>query len=228
MYVQTTLKCNMACAHCCFSCGPHRKEKVMSKWTFQNALKAAGGGYVTLGGGEPTTWHLLTWAIETALADKWVEGVHVITNGKKTRVVERLIGMQEIYHPRFTLGLSVDEFHESISLHILNWFKSHKMTHGSEFLYDKLKYQGRAKEFIEKTDGSEYCICDDMFVKPNGDVFQCGCPDAKKLGNVNFGQLLEYEQSECGSPKSKEAEDALKAKMTAVPALSGDLAGLQV
>lgn len=39
-------------------------------------------------------------------------------------------------------------------------------------------------------EGAETCTCPRVFVKPNGDIYQCGCKDSPKIGNV-FNKNLE-------------------------------------
>lgn len=36
-------------------------------------------------------------------------------------------------------------------------------------------------------DAEDKCVCPDIYVKPNGNIHQCGCPGSPKIGHVSTG-----------------------------------------
>jgi len=87
MYLQITTRCNMSCAHCCFSCTTQGED--MSIETFKNCLEFD-NEYIILGGGEPTIhplfWQLLGLSISSG--EVWLA-----TNGKETSIALALAKM---------------------------------------------------------------------------------------------------------------------------------------
>ena len=55
--------------------------------------------------------------------------------------------------------------------------------------------QGRALQLLEYDDNTDIerdgstCMCEEHIVKPNGNVYQCGCDEAPYIGNVNKGNI---------------------------------------
>jgi organic radical activating enzyme len=89
MYLQITTKCNMTCAHCCYSCGKNGKHM-----DYEMALRAMDficrydDETLTIGGGEPTLHPRFFDILRVALRD--FNYVWMATNGSQTKVMERL------------------------------------------------------------------------------------------------------------------------------------------
>lgn len=195
MYIMITSRCNMTCEHCCFSCTEEGED--MSLDTFRKILSMNKGNYITIGGGEPTLHpefkHFLIEAI--ASCDVWMA-----TNGSVKDNALLLARLAE----RGVLGcdLSTDHYHDygMVDPDVREAFKP------TEFSDDKRGYRdvsrnvqnvGRAADTgVGIEDG---CACSGLMIRPNGDVHWCGCPDAKKLGNVNtdFDVPDDHGESEC-------------------------------
>jgi MoaA/NifB/PqqE/SkfB family radical SAM enzyme len=178
MYIQITSKCNMSCKHC--GMNSKKKGEDMSLETFRNALKS-GDKSITLGGGEPTM-HPLFWQIlGESIANS--EYVWLATNGSNTEISIALAKIAQ----KGVIGcaLSQDRFHDPIDHTVIDAFTR---TDGHRNNDDHREIRNTEKNLIKagrcKT-GKEGCICEDIFVKPNGDVMACGCSDSVKLGNVN-------------------------------------------
>jgi len=186
-----TSKCNMRCAHCGFSCT--EKGEDMSLETFQKAINLASDNeeYICLGGGEPTIHPLFERFLLEAIAisDKDVPP-YIVTNGKETNraiMIARLIKNGVIGGK-----LSQDIYHESIDPKVVKMFKKigdHGITGISNVTKDNLVYSGRAKRIKNSHGGSpvKRCFCEEIFVRPNGIIYQCGCKDAPVIGNVDNG-----------------------------------------
>lgn len=188
MYLQTTLRCNMTCSHCAFNCHPNRKEHVMSQDTFANAIDLLDFQDICIGGGEPTTWKHLLWAIDYAHNSSNADYIAIITNGKKTDFIWKLLDYIEPYENVY-ISLSNDQFHESIDPNLFAYFKRKNMLHGVGYISpEHIVPMGRAltNRLSTSDDLSDHsCICNSAFVLPDGTIKQCGCPDAPIIGNVN-------------------------------------------
>lgn len=206
MYCQLTTRCNMTCAHCCFSCTS--KGKDMTKQTFEATIKLAVecDSLVTLGGGEPTIHpQFIDFLIHSiaelgAYADD--SGIHVITNGsieKPALLLAKLARSGVI-----SAELSRDQFHSKIEDSIIKAFTNpnqgkywlDKPSHDQRGVRSKyieprqLLNVGRArKNQLTETTEPE-CSCQDLFITPNGNVYHCGCKK-KYYGNVNADLCLD-------------------------------------
>lgn len=183
MYIQITDHCNMACAHCCYSCGP-RKKNFMTKKVYLAALRQAAdfGSYIAIGGGEPTT-HPDFWGfLGMALGERGIEGVWLATNGKIAWAARALAGLAA-GSERLGVALSMDAFHEPIDQETIQAFKDAKLEIRN--VTGKVVRKGRAVR-TGVWDIEDGCGCEDLFVDPNGNIWPCGC---KKLclGNVLTG-----------------------------------------
>lgn len=182
MYIQITTRCNMRCAHCCFSCT--RKGEDMSMEIFSKALSGGNDEYITIGGGEPTIHPLLFDFIEVAIEDRYIYSVHVITNGKRMRNALKMYEMMldsMVDNKIFTCSLSQDQWHEPIDSRVVQAFRQEGKIHSVSII----SKMGRAKKNNIAT--SEHCVCDDVFVKPDGSVWSCGCERQRKIGDVFSG-----------------------------------------
>lgn len=87
MYVRITDRCNMECAHCSYSSGPHSKVPDMDFDTFRRAAELCEnmGDGINIGGGEPTIhpefWDFLKHAVSHLGHEE--NSVWLATNGKR-------------------------------------------------------------------------------------------------------------------------------------------------
>ncbi len=205
MYIQITTRCNMSCKHCAMRCGKEGED--MSLKTFKAAIKIA--DQISIGGGEPTLhknfWQMLTSAIANC------EYVWLATNGSKTETALTLAKMAE----KGVIGcaLSVDPWHDPIHENVYKAFSYDKKYHPyvknddqREIRNVQMRYDDMAPWRNPEDGGDESnCVCEDLFVKPNGDVHVCGCFDSPKLGNVltGFETPEDYEFCTCWKKQVK-------------------------
>jgi len=167
MYIQISTRCNMECAHCCFSCKTKGIDMTME--IFKKALNLD-EEYITIGGGEPTL-HPNFWEI-MGLTIGFCENPHIITNGKITETAIALakLAQKEV----ISAGLSIDQFHESIDPKVVKAFKKGSYDSGYQYInsVSKIAKRGRGRNLFES---DHHCVCDDFFVDPKGFVWTCGC-----------------------------------------------------
>lgn len=179
MYIQITTACNMSCAHCAFSCSSQKRGTFMHKDIYLRVLKfcEGTGDFVTIGGGEPTL-HPKFWEfLGLALAANLDEGmIWMATNGsvKKTALALAKLAKSGV----IGCALSQDYWHDPIDHEVIQAFQDLEIRDVSEHIIDK----GAARE--NELGGKPGCACPDVHVKPNGDVYMCGCPDSLKLGGL--------------------------------------------
>lgn len=200
MYLQITTRCNMLCAHCCFRCTSRGTD--MSRDTFLAASRFASdhGMTITIGGGEPTVHPLLFDFIGIAAAHSDEERVpHVITNGKKKREALQLARLAQI--GAVSAELSRDKYHELVDTRVIDRFRELGSTRNNF----RILKAGRALDNqIYTEDDDDNCPCDDLFVSPNGKLWQCA-HKAKQLGTVfEPGNLPENVWDGCCSKAKRE------------------------
>ena len=217
IYLQLTEKCNMRCPHCCFAATT--KGTFMSREVFQKAIDLAKDHQwsITLGGGEPTLHpDIIEWAMEAARAsiDASMEmdgpATMIITNGKKTDVAIKLAQMAHL--GMIAAEVSRDPWHDEIDPRVVAEFTrynkpnphllgGHERGKGYAGVRNvsrsSLVAAGRAKTNgnIETRKG---CCCDALFIKPNGDVYQCGCQKTK-IGNILTDAIPERNLNQAGT-----------------------------
>ncbi len=194
MYVQITTRCNMTCSHCGFSCT--KKGTDMSLTTFNNALKYC-DEIITIGGGEPTLhpkfWEIIAKSI--AHYDVWLATNGSITDSALTLAKMAAKGV-------LACDLSLDDYHDPIDPKVIQAFQNNKKNY--------LTQNDNDSRGVRNVNGSEVnagrcdfgiddCICEDIIIKPNGDVKACGCVDAPTFGNVNTAVNIpdEWDRNEC-------------------------------
>lgn len=185
MYFQITTRCNAKCDHCVFNC-THKGED-MSWHTFLCALRFV-DEHILIGGGEPTV-HRQFRKMLTHLAECHPDiGVFTITNGYRKQDalwLFRLVhGQRALGYEGWGAELSVDYFHDHSKVDPLvrEAYTKAKMTrHVREIMS-----AGRAvdKMVYTKCPSKKFCVCEETFLKPNGNVHLCGCPDSPCVGNV--------------------------------------------
>ena len=233
MYFQITNRCNFSCSHC--GMNATAKGEDMSIDTFHKALEFNSNidSSITLGGGEPTIHPLFWQFLGESIAIS--ENVWLATNGSQTSIAIALAKLAK----KGIIGcaLSQDYYHEPIDSKVVKAF-----TKDSGYIQDRnsdcdfreircvnnsLVKSGRCK------DGEKGCICEDIFIKPNGDIFSCGCKKAAMLGNVclDFAEIIpeDWQWGECSAkqlPKVKEFLNNIKQKQKATKTTSKKLVEL--
>lgn len=182
MYIQITTRCNMLCAHCCYSCTEEGED--MSREVFVLACQLAErmNVYIDIGGGEPTL-HPLFWDfIGIALRYKSDFIVCTTTNGKITDQALALARVAKLKVLR--VDLSLDEYHEPIDYLVVKAFEK---SSGPAWNYDDFRGIrdvthdgtmepapfGRAASWADPKDIR--CPGNDLTVAPDGTIYACGC-----------------------------------------------------
>lgn len=190
MYIQITDHCNMACAHCGFSCGP-RKKNFMSMSLYEAAVEFFGDDSIVIGGGEPTLhpdfWKILGFTLGSAST------VWMATNGSMAKTSILLANMAK--SGIMGVALSRDHYHAEIDPRVVRAFHG---TGAGQYYYDrhrddlreirdvshKIMKAGRAARTM--TWHEEGCVCEGIMVDPNGNIWSCGCKRLL-LGHVLSG-----------------------------------------
>ncbi len=194
MYIQVTTRCNMHCLHCGFACTETGED--MSLDVFTKAAELAGdiGEHISIGGGEPTT-HPQFWAMIGIALGSTDELVWLAINGKETNTALKLARMAR--KGTISVRLSLDKWHEPIDQSVVDAFKEGKRdpSYGYQHEFDQRDITidpyavipvGRAADLVEEDKDvgiSNNCICSEIFITPNGDIFECGCL-LNKIGTV--------------------------------------------
>jgi MoaA/NifB/PqqE/SkfB family radical SAM enzyme len=154
------------------------KGENMSFKTFKQAVDHSCG--IVLGGGEPTIHPRFNDFLMYALAH--CDFVTVITNGSMT---DTALALARLNCEELSAELSQDAYHDPIDERVVKAFEKIGQIRNTTA-------RGRIPIKAGRCDwGREECICDgDPFVKPNGDVHQCGCDDSPKVGHIS-DELLE-------------------------------------
>lgn len=176
MYLQIVDYCNMECIHCGISCT--KEGTAMPQKVFDAALDAAlkRDDWITIGGGEPTLHPNFRNYLLDAIEES--ENVFVITNGsvRKHALLLAKLNKAKI----ICASLSVDCYHDRqlIDDDVWDSFENNfRDVH-------KIIWAGRAKENFSEDDCFKHCMCLEIMVKPSGDIYQCGCEDSLKIGNI--------------------------------------------
>lgn len=206
-YLQITTRCNMACAHCCYSCAPN-KGKHGDYQLLRDAINFAweqDSGALSIGGGEPTIhprfFDLLKHAVNMDFDYIWMA-----TNGKKTKAALRLADIMlgqdldnfdydedccyddciMVDNNRFTVALSQDPWHDPIERRVVDTWRRHKWEIRNVSLSrDGAVAVGRAKR--TRVGSANHCVCSDLIIKPDGTLRLCGCTNAPKIGDIWSG-----------------------------------------
>jgi len=205
MYLQITTRCTMECEHCCYSCTADGED--MPLYIALRALRWLGadgecGGDlgVCIGGGEPT----LHPQFERILCESLSVAEHtlVITNGSVKKRAIMLANMsrqmrgQDGNLPAFSAELSQDVYHSPIDPEVVEAFESiQRIRNTTEWQEPSPK--GRA--WYEGAERGR-CLCEELFVMPDGTMKHCGCADAPVVGHVlkNGGKVSsKYSYGEC-------------------------------
>lgn len=194
MYLQITTRCNMLCAHCCFSCSEHGED--MSLEVAIKALDIAKyyGYEIAIGGGEPTLHNDFELILCKAIIASRGSGcpTFIVTNGtnKDRSALISALSMSGV----IVGGLSRDEWHGNIEEEVVKMFDVKKddffgRNNDNRFIrrVRKLVDSGRASMLSESFELDDGCCCSDVFVKPDGTIMYCGCSDSIVIGDVFNG-----------------------------------------
>ena len=174
-----------------------------------------------IGGGEPTMhpqfWQFFGMAMEAQVRDEFDAMVWMKTNGKLHDRAKAVLQLGAQNATVFACDLSADQFHEEIKKDMYAYAGESKWRN---IPADRVADCGFARDNGEsgvgefshshhKSSAAEaglpwpaQCVCEDVFVNPNGDIFMCGCDgmifpqdvngesisgwvDTPKMGNVN-------------------------------------------
>ncbi|MHC4300599.1 MAG: radical SAM protein [Planctomycetota bacterium] len=195
MYLQITTRCNMTCEHCCYSCGKDGED--MSLEVYRKALELCVDHDEApfIGGGEPTLHPNFDTILMEGIAsprDSW-QTLGIITNGSITKRAKMLASLAG--HKVIHAELSQDQYHDPIDAEVVAAFEELGRHYTRDTSMGGTRdpiLQGRALEFMGvEDDDLEHdgwrCPCDTWFVKPDGNIYQCGCDDAPKIGDVYDG-----------------------------------------
>jgi hypothetical protein len=185
IYVQICLYCNMKCRHCCYDCGPNRRE-FMSVDTFAAAVKCEPKSLLNVGGGEPTCHPEFWEMMALALRARGEGRVWIATNGKRE---DHALLLGEMVRKGEIRGvLSQDEWHEPISQNVVQFWKETRDFKGNPVIRNiggkevKPVGQGRCDWGLDVCNGHG-----GPWVMWDGSVRQCGCLDAPVIGDVVNG-----------------------------------------
>jgi MoaA/NifB/PqqE/SkfB family radical SAM enzyme len=167
----------------------------MSEATFKAAIQYAVSrcDLITIGGGEPTlhpqfvdfVLHAI-WEMEDITYALGLPAVSLVTNGSNTKIALKLAKLAE--RGVLSVAVSRDQYHDPIDPKVFDAFGLNNPRHErTENDYREIRTvysiipAGRAKSWGDR---KRTCMCDAIFINPNGDVFTCGCRKIKR-GNVN-------------------------------------------
>ena len=227
MYLRLTSRCNMTCAHCCFS--DTSKGVDMTPEVFYRALNVAVdyGHLVTLGGGEPTVhplfFQFLDKAIEYAECGALDMAPLVVTNGKRTKLAHRLLDYALEHERAVSIELSQDEYHSPIDSYVVSrFYQAYKRqpswnpnpspaTVGIRTVSHILPVGRALVNGLDSMGPFDIpCCCSDVTVDPAGDVYSCGCMHTKlgRISDPSFLQGYDSEYAHIGGYAPVELEEA--------------------
>lgn len=210
MYLQITTRCNMRCAHCCYSCGPGKGKHIDYHDAIDaiNFISSQGEKSISIGGGEPTLHPSFFDILKRALYA--FDYVWLASNGSKRKSMMRLASLmlneydEECpndeepimlsHSDQLGVDLSTDHFHDRSMVHDSVWDLWHR--HGRNHKYgfglrnvtqsmDGVAAQGRAKK--TNSGWGEHCVCGGNIIRPDGAIKLCGCQNAPIIGSVRCG-----------------------------------------
>ena len=181
MYIQITTRCNMSCEHCCYACTEVGED--MSRYVYNRVMEICSemDEIIVLGGGEPTIHPDFELFLMKAMLS--TRQAYVITNGSNAKLTKRLLELSQVSRIALGVEVSSDYYHDPIDEDVMELAKRYGKTR--DVTGDETN-SGRCN--FGKDGG---CVCDEFFVKPDGDIKVCGCLDSPILGNVMDVDILE-------------------------------------
>ena len=197
----------MKCRHCCFACTSRGKDISREDFFRAVALAKEFEQHITIGGGEPTLHPLFrefvmhaVWELADVTDSSGFPAVGMVTNGSNTELALHIAKLAEL--GVISASVSHDEYHDPIDERVYRAFEKPKPQYGHVDHTKENDHRGvngggnyiipvgRAKSwgnnpFIK-------CVCDSVFVFPNGKVYPCGCKKTC-LGHVSGNVALKYE-----------------------------------
>ena len=187
MYIQITDKCNMLCTHCGWSCTA--QGIFMEDDIYLECCKLAQdrGDHIFLGGGEPTLHPNFIKFLGLAILYNGCNDLRhgLFTNGSNEDLTLNLLHAAKA--GAIFCEVSLDDFHEydMVSPKVRDLANQYRMTR----YIDTPIAIGRAKKLSYASRKNE-CICDDLFISPNGEVYTCGCKK-KMIGHIKDKDKIE-------------------------------------
>jgi hypothetical protein len=173
------------------------------------ALAKKRGEHIFIGGGEPTVhpefWAMIGWALGNG-----DEYVGLVTNGKRTGHALRLANLAK--RGVLSVDLSRDEFHEEIAPEVVKAFIRDPLG-DNDLRSIRTIHQVQRVGFADKNGvwtEEGRCCCEDLFVKPDGRIFGCGC-EHRQFGTVFAPEIPDnHEYGACYTAEQNvEAQSAL-------------------
>ena len=207
MYIQITTRCNMTCAHCCFSCT--NKGVDMTFDNFKKAIQIAKehDQMITIGGGEPTIhpefermlMHAV-WELASVSVSNGNPAVGLVTNGSMTDTAINLARLAE--SGVIWARVSKDPYHDPIDPKVFKAFERPRREYGTPSFRDErdhrdigganglIQRSGRAKSWGDRSmkDG----CCGGLFVHPTGKLYPCDCR-VKPIGTLDDQRNVSYD-----------------------------------
>ena len=198
----------MSCAHCCMSCGANYKGQNMSLEVFNKALELCEeyGSYITLGGGEPLLHPQFHRFLALSVNSAQTTGNSIpwfATNGSLTTKVKNLIYGKdsvdlhifdvlskyapiELREDLYCMAISQDEFHDPIDPSVIELAKKYDVE--LRDVSGHVRPAGHAAlTGAYNSNDDDKCVCSAWQIKPDGQIYLCGCDDAPLIGDVYNG-----------------------------------------
>ena len=197
MYIQVTNRCNMNCAHCCYSYTEKGHDMNMAIYRRCVNVAACYGDPVSIGGGEPTLHprflEMLCYAIgKSDEIPPWVS-----TNGTHKNIT--LMAIKLNLAGAISLRISMDQFHNTnmISDRVKREIARHKTKLDISENRTTIMAVGRGKQLEDDYEVINECVCPDIFIDPFGDVYFCGCKSEKIGTYKDIPKIIKWKAENC-------------------------------
>ena len=187
MYIMVTERCNMTCAHCCMSATSEGADMPLEVFLKACEVSQEYDSGITIGGGEPTLHKDILSMVGIAIMHS--DYVFMITNGSMKKLTLKFLQAAEQLDS-FECHVSRDQFHDltMISGDVWDFCEKNKKwwpgnkpySHERDFVYG----EGRAKLLEYEIEVKDGCPCEGPMIRPNGDLYDCGCSYGRFMGNI--------------------------------------------